>query len=475
MKSQKGCWTCKKRKIGCDRNIPSCDNCLRTKRTCLGYGLRLTWPNRPDGRRRKPGPTIHVSQGNQHEARSQYYGRQFLNFTLENIVLARIDVLGIDLLTALAGGLRMDCGLCLHPPLLGQDAILLSYYEKVISPMISTTQARNGFCTEILPMALFSQAASASALRNPLLSISAFRHLSRAATLPYKMNALRQLSDSVTASRCRPSEDVDAQLAACMMMSMQGVFDREEGNWHVHLNEARNMLHFVRLSHAQRPPSAFLVTWFLYYDVLARFTQPTHNEDDDAECHAILHTSEADGSIIVGCLGCSIELFEIIHHISRLRADHAKCIEGYMASTLLQRRVELETKVRKMAQCLDSDEDERVTPSEADANLGYCRIISPGNSFLFATDDATRTTYLKDAFNTLEAVMVASSPWPLFILACESQSEQQRIAILGVLDQMDDVRSIGNILVMRNIIEKLWKQRDLRSGADCSPQLNWSQ
>ncbi len=41
----------KDRKIGCDRTLPSCQNCTRRKKACSGYGLRLSWPHEEDRRR----------------------------------------------------------------------------------------------------------------------------------------------------------------------------------------------------------------------------------------------------------------------------------------------------------------------------------------------------------------------------------------------------------------------------------------
>jgi hypothetical protein len=31
------------RKIGCDKSLPACNNCLRTGRSCQGYGFKLRW------------------------------------------------------------------------------------------------------------------------------------------------------------------------------------------------------------------------------------------------------------------------------------------------------------------------------------------------------------------------------------------------------------------------------------------------
>jgi hypothetical protein len=41
------------RKIGCDKSLPSCENCRRTQRVCDGYNVRLSWPSKVDGRRKQ--------------------------------------------------------------------------------------------------------------------------------------------------------------------------------------------------------------------------------------------------------------------------------------------------------------------------------------------------------------------------------------------------------------------------------------
>lgn len=63
---------------------------------------------------------------------------------------------------------------------------------------------------------------------------------------------------------------------------------------------------------------------------------------------------------------------------------------------------------------------------------------------------------------TLIAEMEAcTSPWPLFVVACEVQNDDQRAQVLTTLYQMEEQRRIGNIGVTRMIIEAVWKQNDL--------------
>lgn len=38
-----GCFSCRSRKLGCDMTRPSCNNCIRSKIVCEGYGIKLRW------------------------------------------------------------------------------------------------------------------------------------------------------------------------------------------------------------------------------------------------------------------------------------------------------------------------------------------------------------------------------------------------------------------------------------------------
>ncbi|KAF2852436.1 hypothetical protein T440DRAFT_467117 [Plenodomus tracheiphilus IPT5] len=41
--SIKGCWTCKDRKVSCDRTTPTCHRCTKAKRICgLDYEQRVS-------------------------------------------------------------------------------------------------------------------------------------------------------------------------------------------------------------------------------------------------------------------------------------------------------------------------------------------------------------------------------------------------------------------------------------------------
>lgn len=180
----------------------------------------------------------------------------------------------------------------------------------------------------------------------------------------------------------------------------------------------------------------------------------------------------------MGLLGCSIEIFEIIHRINRMRVlppqgSDPPSVEAF------QKRVALERRLQSLTQRLDLDE---VSSSSL---VGRRRIEATAELYRLAAllylqricptygDDRRRGEYLAQAFAALGVLQVVTSPWPVFLVACESQNDEQRMQILGILDRMDSVRSVGNVHVMRGIIETVWKQRDLCCSGDQPGGMEW--
>lgn len=148
MKAKQGCWTCKRkslpvelwrirasadrrgkeRKIGCDRDLPVCHNCTRTGRRCLGYGVRLLWPDRHDGRRKDSGFVVYEPPENPMEL-SDNYGLHFLNVT-NNDVASSLDPSSYNALVT-RPITKPGRTLNLYPSMVGQDATFMSYCKSV--------------------------------------------------------------------------------------------------------------------------------------------------------------------------------------------------------------------------------------------------------------------------------------------------------------------------------------------------------
>lgn len=96
--------------------------------------------------------------------------------------------------------------------------------EQMISSMISTTQVKNGFRRELLPMALSRPDAASSALAQAMMAVAAFHRSGSQAALPYKAKAIRHLHHSFLTFENQYSAAVtETQVAASLMLCVYSV------------------------------------------------------------------------------------------------------------------------------------------------------------------------------------------------------------------------------------------------------------
>lgn len=478
VKRTQGCWTCKKRKIGCDRGYPACNNCLRTGRECLGYGIRLAWPDQPDGRRRSgrtPDRAVHCSPHNPAD-----YGKQFLNMTYEDLMHSGKGLMALNELLLLRGPQRPARSIPLLPRFGERDSHLLDYYNQRLSWMISTINVNNGFRDDLIPMALCSHGQASHGLRNAILAVSAFHLWGPEQALSYKAEAIRSLSSSLSGTES--FNTTETQLATSMMLCVYNVFDETEGNWSMHLYGAQKILHRLASIHGGYLTYAFLYTWFLYHEVLGGFSHPEQQYPHGPASIRLLRDARFDTSIIIGSLGCSVEVMEVISHVNTWRAidqsDSAAFLEQERSKRIIEYRT-LESKLTSLTQRLDPEHDRFLSQHDRTRTLATAELYRVA-TFLYLhrvgnTENShdIRSAYLQQALHLLGSLEVCTSPWPLFVIACETETDDQRIRILRTLDRMDEERRIGNVFVLRHIIESFWKQQDLQADSGRAGNLKW--
>ncbi|KAH8691551.1 fungal-specific transcription factor domain-containing protein [Talaromyces proteolyticus] len=479
-KGKQGCWTCKRRKIGCDKGVPSCDNCRRTGRDCLGYSVRLVWPDQPDGRRRRllfppydwyycP-PSLIVS-----------YGSQFLNTTFDDLRQPSWPSIN-DIINRVIGAhplsLRPSACLSSYPHLLGSEPSILQYCDR-ISRMISTIDTTNGFRSELIPMALASSSAASLALCNAILAVSAFHKCGVTAALPFKAKAVRCLSSSLSSETCGGAAIMNTQLATSMMLCVYSVFDETDGNWYSHLDGAKAMFYHLSAMSGGKLRYQFLYTWLIYHEVLGAFSQPLQHIQHKTSSIDLLTDVNFDKTAVIGSLGCSLEVLEAIHCLNKIRCAIMAGPPEITEALILERRLV------SLTQCvdpIDSPPSQNVGAEERPKVLltaelyRIAALLYHHRVHAYYLDRCKeRNFYLKQAFQILCQLPICTSPWPLFVIASEAESDDQRLVILRILDRMDEARKIGNIFVLRDIIQSLWKQQDL--AADCKTSGNqpgWS-
>ena len=57
-------------------------------------------------------------------------------------------------------------------------------------------------------------------------------------------------------------------------------------------------------------------------------------------------------------------------------------------------------------------------------------------------------------------------PFPIFFVGCEAQNDEQRQAILGILDRTQKRTNNHGLAAIRRMIELMWVQQDLASDVE---------
>ncbi|KAI1615281.1 fungal-specific transcription factor domain-containing protein [Exophiala viscosa] len=475
MKARKSCWTCKDRKIGCDKTLPACNNCIRTKRNCAGFGIKLTWPEKYDGRRKAVIPSIYGQGCAATTVFCPSLALDFLNTTTEDIEISdSCDLTGFP---AYAQLLRLNTWTLPTLPLPGitnDDASLLSYYEGRLARIITTVDdAHNGFRNEILPMALTQQSKASQSLMESILALCAFHVSGPSRALQHKARALRLLNQSLQED---VSEDLSAKLAACMLLCVYGVFDPTDGNWMVHLRGAKSLIG-DHPSHpkTQQSVSPFLRSWLLYHDVLAQFSQMMSGYERQDPTQVVLPEYTAEKTVIVGSLGCSEELMELVACINQLRGQPQ--FDASLVETLRLRLENLtqDIVIKPEQQSHSRSETINETRIHDTAEFYHLAALIYFRRQIVQQPSQSRSVQrlVERALSLIAKMEVCTSPWPLFVVACEVRIDEQRLQILQTLKKMELHRRIGNIGVTRMIVEAFWKQQDLVVHDTAKTVMDW--
>ena len=88
--------------------------------------------------------------------------------------------------------------------------------------MVSTLSFDNGFKSDLLPMALSTSQPATLGLRNAMMAVAAFHSADPQSALPYKIKAIRFLSQALSASTT-DDLSIKAQLATSLMLCVHNV------------------------------------------------------------------------------------------------------------------------------------------------------------------------------------------------------------------------------------------------------------
>lgn len=481
-----GCWTCRERKIRCDRQIPFCQNCFRSKRQCQGYGIRLSWPRPGDQRRavcaKNPltlGNSVRLLSGNK---------VQFLNVFACDLRLYN-DICGDDTLSVASLGNpyfsleypRIQKGPSWIPSSLEERrATLISYYEMVISKMIASVSNQQ-FCSLILRMSFADSSSSSCAVLQAIFALASLHLYGQSQAIVFKEKAL--LAIEASSNERSGMREVLQRIAAAMIMGLYEIFDQPDSPyaWAQHICKAKMAVKDIyTLDTPYQGDLALILDWVYYHDVLSKFSvrhykQRTIGQETCARDKYIMYKQFASPkkTTILGTFGCSLETLVTISQIFDVTLEIDSC------STVSTDTIDkLERRLKFARQELDVEILDDIEHPTQEQNLRDIAELYRLAGLIYLHRAAKKTPishssvmkFVKDAYEILERLETCERGFPLFIVACEARTDTQRGEILRILANTQKVLKVGNIIRIQRLVERLWTQDDL----DSENQLDYS-
>lgn len=283
------------------------------------------------------------------------------------------------------------------------------------------------------------------------------------------------------------------------------VFDASDTTWHVHLQGAKTITAALTKQEREVTCFEFLSPWFNYHDTLSSYSHPAHIPSEEVhqapdillpKCDSdsrkvrfiLLYSTYPVPNVIltlfkiIGSLGCSTELLQFVYCINQLRSlkDCSRCNSAHAGRGLLELSLLIRARLQRLKQEI------HINIGETTGTIDHQRITLTAEFYRVATllylyqvappqaiPEKAVQGLVNDGFQLLDQMGLCTSPWPLFIIACNVTSDAERLKIFSILHAMNQKRRIGNYEIIKGLIQTLWKQQDLAADERAPKKIDW--
>ncbi|KAI0110404.1 fungal-specific transcription factor domain-containing protein [Nemania sp. FL0031] len=480
-KSRHGCWTCKGRKVQCDQGFPTCRRCAQARRECEGYGLRLSWP-RDNDKKRAMRASVPLTD-TQMPTSTGYTGCDpFVNVTSQSIEL-------FQYLTSPGTRTRPKLGarslkLWRHPRSEVPHMELVHYFHQIAHSSLATFSPTTSHIRDVIMNMMFTH--DTVSRRALIYATLAFSSLHRSGlhrqTMLFKVAALEALSASAKEAAQGPAEAAQ-HVAACMILCAFEILlpSESSGEWLWYIRGAMEIVQRAQLGNRSCTcTNVKLVDWVYYHDSMSRFTlfhwghkylaveskNPAFTPVPQIKQGARILDGRTAPPLTIpahGILNILSEICEVLLDPSDPRSQDVSYKDKLRA---------LEWKVDNIPSLPPLTDATK--PDKARADLEF-------TVQLYQT--ATRVYLARASQNPLEPSVnldalideAFAGPiqdcycrhfFPLLILSCEARGEDQRAAILNLIDRTERKGYVRSMETFRRQVESFWIQYDLHGDDD---------
>ncbi|KAK3941283.1 arginine metabolism regulation protein II [Diplogelasinospora grovesii] len=497
MKARKGCWTCAARKIQCDGGLPTCKKCARAQRDCQGYELRLSWPRDDDKRRaitgnNAPPVVVSPSQSNQRPTNLFFVNTTWQDMELYGYLSGQMHP--YHLLRSSPKLWRQPQQRVNHADLVHHCKLETVPFNRWVSlfkfskltnapvhnfahlSLVTFGQSPSQIRDALLSMALAHDAVSGLALFYALLAFSSLhRYGPNEQAVQLKIQALQSLSASVV-DEPLISAKAAQHVAASMLLGAFEILQPSEGSgeWLLYTWGAMDMIQATQLQDQPcESDTGHLLNWVHYHETVSRFS-----------VHHWRHKSLVPrASIRNNPRPHDLQYPPLARHRPNLPSVNPT----YAILNLLSEICDTLVDPRDPRSRSEEYQD-RLKDLERRVGNVPIRSASAGS-----TPDAMFAVELYQMATQIYLVRASQSPWepaanleslidaafsgpakscicehffPLLILACEAQRDEQRVAIINLIERVQRDARIRSIQEVKNTIQSIWVQQDLHRDGD---------
>ncbi|KAL7917479.1 fungal-specific transcription factor domain-containing protein [Trichoderma austrokoningii] len=470
----KGCWTCRERKVRCDLRKPTCGNCAKTLQSCKGYGMQLSWPREGNKRRAivldcDPSTLPRVSRRNR--------GRDvvFLNVSSADVALS--DALGGKL--SLADYLH-DFPIPrlphLSPFLLSwNDAHLLDYFKesrtRILAPIMDESLAYF-----VLKMAMTNSDSSFNLILEGILALSSVLLVGPSKSQYHKTRLISMLQKNIVQV---DRESIIRNLIATMLLFQCEICNTADpgGLWRFYLCGAKKIISAVAPSVTLYQHDCIpLMDWIYYHEVMTEFSIRHWAEADaiDSFCKGPLAIRPGKISSMQGSdeVTCPTDVLDLVRHICKRPSPNGDNHIPYDNADMMRIQYLRQNIYETIGEYGTFHGDFESSLSRQDminSLYRYAALIYLNRTVSYvSTSSFSHRRLVREGILLLQNLSFCEGTWPLFVIACEADKDEQRLQILDVLSNTS--REVGqrsdHIVLIQHMVEAIWNQNDLTIESD---------
>ncbi|OWY47523.1 uncharacterized protein AALT_g6558 [Alternaria alternata] len=471
----KGCWTCKDRKVSCDRAVPVCNKCSKSKRVCGGYGIRLSWVKNNDQKKRLLEPRHQELQ----HARIRHQSEQWINVSSTDIrlhILAKATIGGVK-------GEHVERDQLALPKLTRSvasvttkvavsDAELVQYFEDVVVGILpSVGRERTEVGRLLLRMALSGRSISSMAL---LLSLVALASRHRGNDMVHAARAKNAAIEALV-SATSPGLDSDASIEHIATGLVLCLVETDlDCDWIGHLCGARNIVPTVdKKAHSVGSDAAIILDWLYYFVTFTRFsfrhwrTYMIRSTSHELGFKAANHTCSVQYRI--ARIAFAEDMSSIATYAHPLLQLLAEVFETRLyASDPLYHSTDYQHSLDNLKSRLN-DVDLVTRDDGREGDKYYCLEFTKLAGLIYLervsrnfSGQSTQLDRWKEYALCILAKLDTHPPsFAMFVVGCEAHTDEERLVMLDFFTKLEQGPYLNSLLEAKGMIQTAWIQHDL--------------